>query len=103
MGNRFIPGQEQQTWAERFKPELTEEDLRNDYSRYQNMLREEARRIKDSSEARKFIVKNLGKKDPLELLEVACRCIYDLTGDTVFRDKVLKELEEMNEGMGKGF
>lgn len=84
MGNRYIPGQEQQTWAERFRPELTEEDLRNDYSCYQNMLREEARRIKDSSEARKFIIKNLGKKDPLELLEVACRCIYDLTGDTYF-------------------
>lgn len=93
MGNRFIPGQEQQTWAERFRPELTEEDLRNDYSRYQNMLREEARRIKDSSEARKFIIKNLGKKDPLELLGVACRCIYDLTGDTYFEKYTRETIE----------
>lgn len=103
MGNRFIPGQEQQTWAERFRPEITEESLRNDYARYQNMLREEARRIQDSSEARKAIVKGLHTEDPRKLLGIACRCIYDLTGDTVFRDKVLKELEEMNEGMGKGF
>lgn len=95
MGNRYIPGQEQQTWAERFRPELTEEDLRNDYSRYQNMLREEARRIKDSSEARKFIIKNLGKKDPLELLEVACRCIYDLTGDTLFERHTRELLDEL--------
>lgn len=95
MGNRYIPGQEQQTWAERFRPELTEEDLRNDYSRYQNMLREEARRIKDSSEARKYIIKHLGKKDPLDLLEVTCRCIYDLTGDTLFERHTRELLDEL--------
>lgn len=59
------------------------------------MLREEARRIKDSSEARKFIIKNLGKKDPLELLEVACRCIYDLTGDTLFERHTRELLDEL--------
>lgn len=91
MGNRYIPGQQQQTWAERFRPEITEQHLRKDYTRYQNMLREEARRIKDSSEARKFLIKNIGKKDPYELLAVACRCIYDLTGDTYF-DKHTSEM-----------
>lgn len=91
MENRYIPGQQQQTWAERFRPELTEQHLRKDYTRYQNMLREEARRIKDSSEARKYLIKNIGKKDPYELLVVACRCIYDLTGDTYF-DKHTSEM-----------
>lgn len=92
MWNRFIPSQEQISWADRFRPELTEQDLRRDYVRYQNMLREESRRIQDSSEARKAIQKGLHTEDPKKLLEIACRCIYDLTGDTVFRDKILMEL-----------
>lgn len=101
MANTYTPGQ-QQTWAERFRPEMTEQHLRKDYTRYQNMLREEARRIKDSSEARKAIIKGLHTEDPRKLLEIACRCIYNLTGDTVFRDKVVMELRgEHYEELGK--
>lgn len=92
MGNRYIPSQEQISWADRFRPVLTEQDLRRDYERYKNMLREESRRIQDSSEARKAIQKRLHTEDPKKLLEIACRCIYDLTGDTIFRDKVVMEL-----------
>ena len=89
MENQLDPIME---YGMRFRPQLTEEDLRKNYSRYQNMLREEARRIQDSSEARKAIMKGLHTEDPKKLLEIACRCIYDLTGDTTFRDKVVMEL-----------
>ena len=95
MGNRFIPGQEQQTWAERFRPELTEEDLRNDYARYQNMLREEAKRIMQSSEARKYIIQNLLTADPYDLLSKACECIYDMTGDTYFERHTREMIEKI--------
>lgn len=71
-------------YGKRFRREMSYSDLAENYERWKRLQQEEARRIKDSSEARKFIIKNLGKKDPLELLEVACRCIYDLTGDTYF-------------------
>ena len=51
------------------------------YVRWGEMLRQNAERIADSSDARAWLNKNVGKTDPIECLEVALRCIYDLTGD----------------------
>ena len=82
-------------YGKRFRREMSYSDLAENYEQWKRMLHEEARRIKDSSEARKFIVKNLGKKDPLELLEVACRCIYDMTGDTYFERHTREMIEKI--------
>ena len=78
-------------YGERFKRKASLSELVATHEQRKRSLREEARRIKDSSETRKFIIKNIGKKDPYELLAVACRCIYDLTGDTYF-DKHTSEM-----------
>lgn len=78
-------------YGERFKRRVSLSELVATHEQRKRSLREEARRIKDSSEARKFLIKNIGKKDPYELLAVACRCIYDLTGDTYF-DKHTSEM-----------
>ena len=53
----------------------------DNYVRWREMLRQNAERIADSSGARAWLNKNLGKTDPIECLEVALRCLYDLTGD----------------------
>lgn len=81
-------------YGDKFRRVMATKDLKDNYTRWQNMIREEQRRIKDSSEARKYILKNLDAEDPIKLLSVACRCIYDLTGDLTFR-KVIERLEEM--------
>lgn len=80
-------------YGDKFRRRISMSDLAENYERWKRMQQEEARRIKDSSEARKFIITNLGKKDPLELLEVACRCIYDLTGDTYFEKYTRETIE----------
>lgn len=80
-------------YGKRFRREMSYSDLAENYERYRLMLRQYAKNIKDSSEARQYIIKHLGKKDPYELLAVACRCIYDLTGDTYF-DKYTRETIE---------
>lgn len=48
---------------------------------HKEVLQAEAKRIADSSVARAWLNKNVGRTDPIECLEVALRCIYDLTGD----------------------
>ena len=78
-------------YGERFKRRASLSELVATHEQRKQSLREEAKRIKDSSEARKYLIKNIGKKDPYELLAVACRCIYDLTGDTYF-DKHTSEM-----------
>ena len=82
-------------YGKRFRREISYSDLAENYDRYKQMLRQYAKNIKDSSEARKDIVKNLGKKDPLELLAVACRCIYDMTGDTYFERHTREMIEKI--------
>lgn len=82
-------------YGKRFRREISYSDLAENYESYKLMLRQYAKNIKDSSEARKFIIKNLGKKDPLELLEVACRCIYDMTGDTYFERNTREMIEKI--------
>ena len=51
------------------------------YDQHRQVLKAEAKRIADSSVARAWLNKNVGKTDPVECLEVALRCLYDLTGD----------------------
>lgn len=80
-------------YGDKFRRRISMSDLAENYERWKRMQQEEARRIKDSSEARKYIIEHLGKKDPLELLEVACRCIYDLTGDTYFEKYTRETIE----------
>lgn len=78
-------------YGKRFRREMSYTDLAENYDKYKQAVRQYAKNIKDSSEARQFIIKYLGKKDPYELLEVACRCIYDMTGDSIF-EKHTREL-----------
>ena len=51
------------------------------YDQHRQVLKAEAKRIADSSVARIWLNKNVGRTDSIECLEVALRCIYDLTGD----------------------
>lgn len=81
------------SYGARFRRNFTMTELVENYDGWKRVQHEEAKRIKASSEARKFIIKNLGKKDPLELLGVACRCIYDLTGDTYFEKYTRETIE----------
>ena len=53
----------------------------DNYVRWREMLRQNAKRIADSSVARAWLNKNVGRTDPVECLEMALRCLYDLTGD----------------------
>lgn len=85
-------------YGERFKRRPSLSELVATHEQRKRSLREEARRIKDSSEARKFLIKNIGKKDPYELLAVACRCIYDLTGDTYFEKHTRETISQIKEG-----
>lgn len=94
MGWRQAPSDQAQTWAERFRPEITPEDLIKNHEHYEKLLRDEADRIRHSSETRKLLMKNIKTGDPLELLEKACECIYELTGDLIFEDSIKRAIEE---------
>lgn len=85
-------------YGERFKRRASLSELVATHEQRKQSLREEAKRIKDSSEARKYLIKNIGKKEPYELLAVACRCIYDLTGDTYFEKVTRETISQMREG-----
>lgn len=94
MGNRYIPSQFSISWAERFRPEITVEDIAKNLDYYKKALQDEADRIRRSSETRKLLMKNIKTGDPLELLEKACECIYELTGDLIFEDSIKRVIEE---------
>lgn len=64
------------------------------YDQHCQVLKAEAKRIADSSAARAWLNKNVGKTDPTECLEVALRCIYDLTGDETMLINAQKIKEE---------
>lgn len=76
------------------KRELTVEDFKAYYSHWSQIMKEDYNRIKASSEARKLLIKNIEHGDPWELLEIACECIYDLTGDLVFRDSTKTKIQK---------
>ena len=61
-------------------------------------LRKNAERIADSSECRKYLVKNAESAPMDELLIRAVECIYDLTGDSQFRDQVIRQIEGRKHG-----
>lgn len=66
----------------------TIKEYTENYVRWGEMLRNNADRIKRSSEARKYMIK-YGNSAPLwELLDCAVDCIADLTGDELFRQQV---------------
>lgn len=94
MGCRQAPSNQDQTWAERFRPEITPEDFIKNHEHYEKLLRDEADRIRRSSETRKLLMKNIKTGDPLELLEKACECIYELTGDLIFDDAIKRAIED---------
>jgi hypothetical protein len=58
------------------------------YAVFRDLNEAEAERIKNSSECRKYILKNINTASPENLLKAMATCIYDLTGDSVFRDQV---------------
>lgn len=63
------------------------------YALFRDICEDEQERIKNSSECRKFVLKNISKADPYEIIKALVTCIYDLTGDSVFRDQVINETE----------
>ena len=63
------------------------------YNRWSRESIENFRRIEDSSECRKYLVKNAESAPMDELLIAAVNCIYDLTGDSQFRRQVIEEIE----------
>ncbi len=67
------------------------------YDQHCQFLRAEAKRISDSSVARIWLNKNVGRTDPIECLEVALRCIYDLTGDQTMMINAQKIQEARND------
>lgn len=69
----------------------------DNYDRWTAQLRENARRIEDSSVCRVYLTKNAATAPWDELLKAAVTCIYDLTGDSQFRDQVIKQIERRTE------
>ena len=64
------------------------------YERWTEQLQENAKRIEDSADARIYLTKNAATAPLQELLIRAVDCIYDLTGDSQFRDQVRKTIEK---------
>lgn len=64
------------------------------YNQWTAQLRESSERMSDSSECRKYLIKNTETGDPLDLLQTAVNCIYDLTGDKCFLKEVTRGIEE---------
>ena len=69
---------------------ITVKQYTDNYNRWTESLRKSSEMITHSSECRKQLIRNIDAADPLELLQVAVNCIYDLTGDQCF----LKEVTE---------
>lgn len=63
------------------------------YELFRDICEDEQERIKDSSECRKFVLKNIKSADYQTLIKAMATCIYGLTGDSLFRDQVYQELE----------
>ena len=67
------------------------------YDQHRQVLKAEAKRIADSSDARAWLNKNVGKTDSVECLEVALKCLYDLTGD----ETMLMNAQKIQEARAK--
>lgn len=73
---------------------ITAKQYTDNYNRWTESLRKSAEMLTASSECRKVLIKNIDSADPLDLLQEAVNCIYDLTGDTCFLKEVTKGIEE---------
>ena len=85
-------------YGDRFKRVISMSELVENYERYKKVQRNDAEKIRESSEARKYIVKNLGKADPIDIIAVACSCIADLTKDKHFEKVTRETISQMREG-----
>ena len=72
---------------------ITAKQYNETYSRYQKMLHEYSENISRSQEVRKTLIKNTATADPLDLLQEAVECIYQLTGDRCFYKEVTEAIE----------
>ena len=63
------------------------------YALFRDICEDEQKRIKDSSECRKYVLKNIKSADYQTLIKAMANCIYDLTGDSVFCNQVINEIE----------
>lgn len=75
-----------------FTRTLTNEDCRRNYEKWSRDQRIIAEHIKKSSEARKFLIKNIAAADPWKLLIKACEAIYLMTGDGYFWDYMREQI-----------
>lgn len=72
---------------------ISTQQYTDNYNRWKDQLRVGAEKIVRSSECRKYLIKNSSDGDPLELLQAAVNCIYDLTGDKCFLKEVTQAIE----------
>ena len=72
---------------------ITAKQYTDTYIAYKRMLRDYNENIEKSSECRKTLIKNTDTADPLDLLQEAVNCIYDLTGDRCFLQEVTEAIE----------
>lgn len=78
---------------------ITAKQYTDSYNRYTQMLRDYSENIEKSSECRKTLIKNAATEDPLNLLQEAVNCIYDLTGDRCFLKEVTEAIERRRENV----
>lgn len=72
---------------------ITTKQYTDNYNRWTESLRKSAEMLTASSECRKVLIKNIDSADPLDLLQEAVNCIYDLTGDKCFLKEVTQAIE----------
>ena len=72
---------------------ITAKQYTDTYNDYRKMLHDYNENIEKSSECRKTLIKNAETADPLDLLQEAVNCIYDLTGDRCFLKQVTEAIE----------
>lgn len=72
---------------------ITAQKYTETYNLWKDQLRDGAEKIVRSSEARKYLIQNSSDGDPLDLLQAAVNCIYDLTGDQCFLKEVTEKIE----------
>lgn len=71
---------------------ITPEQYTKTYERYTAMLKDYSDKIRESSECRKYLMKNTDTADPFNLLQEAVTCIYDMTGDKCFLRQVTEAI-----------
>jgi hypothetical protein len=72
---------------------ITAKQYTDTYNRWTESLRKSSEMLTASSECRKVLIKNIDSADPLNLLQEAVNCIYDLTGDRCFLKEVTEGIE----------